>query len=168
MTVMPIQGLEFVVPNCTTAPLGLPPPDDDTRLYEYSIPSTDMNTLLELLSGTEGIPQYIEVSLVADAYLLQKAKPKSKDALSSVTCHEDPEVEIIGALEVGGRNHGHFGGRRSGTPGQNASLPAAVFRIVSATYEVPTIGYLPPRCNTARNGNEVMVWGQNVSEEVGF
>ena len=30
----------------------LPPPDDDTRLYEYTIPATERNTLLDLLNGT--------------------------------------------------------------------------------------------------------------------
>ena len=54
----------------------------------------------DLLNGTEGIPRYIEVSCVADVYPLQKAKPKSRDAVSSVTCPEDLEVEIMGALEV--------------------------------------------------------------------
>ena len=81
------------------------PPLNDTRLYEYSIPSIDRNILLELLSGTEGIPQYIEVSRVADVCLLQKAKPKSKDAVSSVTCPEDLGVEIMGALEVEEAEH---------------------------------------------------------------
>ena len=37
---------------------------------------------------------------MADVYLLQKANPRSTDAVSSVTCPEDLEVEIMGALEV--------------------------------------------------------------------
>ena len=78
----------------------LPPLDDNTRLYEYSIMATDRNTLLDLLNGTKGISQYIEVSRVGDVYLLQRAKPKSTDAVSSVTCLEDLEVEIMGASEA--------------------------------------------------------------------
>ena len=78
----------------------VPPLDDDTRLYKYNIPATDMNTLFDLLNGTEGTPQYIEVSCATDVYLPRKAKPKSKDAVASITCPEDLEVEIMGALEV--------------------------------------------------------------------
>ena len=78
----------------------LPPPDEDTRLYEYNIPAPDRNTLPDLLNSTDGVTQYIEVSRVADVYLLQKAKPKSTTAMSALTCPEDLEVEIMGALEV--------------------------------------------------------------------
>ena len=42
------------------------------------------------------------MSRVEDIYLLQKAKPKSKDAVTSVKCPEDPEIEIMGALKVEG------------------------------------------------------------------
>ena len=78
----------------------LPPLDDDTRVYEYNMVATERNKLLDLLNGTQGAPQYIEVSRVSDIYLLQKATPKSKDVVASVTCPEDLEVEIMGALEV--------------------------------------------------------------------
>ena len=77
-----------------------PPPDDDTRLYEYNTLATERNNLLDLLNGIEGTPQYIEVSCISDVYLPQKAKPKSKDAVAFVTFSEDFEVEIMGALEV--------------------------------------------------------------------
>ena len=61
------------------AELGSFPHRRTTPAYMSTFPATDKNKLSDLLNGTKGSPQYIEVSRASDVYLLSDGKSECRD-----------------------------------------------------------------------------------------
>lgn len=76
----------------------LPPPDDGSTLWEYTIPITMEDHLRNALD-TDPPTQYINISDPASVYIILQAKPsKGPATATTIQGPEDLETEIYGAM----------------------------------------------------------------------